>query len=81
MESWLEEHHECVNLNLYSSEGLTPLQEVCQEGGEGSTELARLLVRFGADTRLSSRDGWSPVHMASFSGNTNLLLFLLSCRS
>ena len=81
MESWLEEHHECVNLNLYSPEGLTPLQEVCQEGGEGSTELARLLVRFGADTRLSSRDGWSPVHMASFSGNTNLLLFLLSCRS
>merc|ERR1712038_449371 len=43
--------------------------------------LARLLVRFGADTRLSSRDGWSPVHMASFSGNTTLLLFLLSCRS
>ena len=81
MESWLEEHHECVNLNLYSADGLTPLQEVCQEGGEGSTELARLLVRFGADTRLSSRDGWSPVHMASFSGNTTLLLFLLSCRS
>lgn len=81
METWLEEHHECVNLNIYSAEGLTPLQEVCQEGGEGSTELARLLVRFGADTRLSSRDGWSPVHMASFSGNTTLLLFLLSCRS
>merc|ERR1711990_815763 len=81
LESWLEERHECVNLNLYSAEGLTPLQEVCQAGGENSTELARLLVRFGADTRLSSRDGWSPVHMASFSGNTALLLFLLSCRS
>jgi hypothetical protein len=81
LEEWLEEHAECVNLNLYSSEGLTPLQEVCQEGGEGSAELARLLVRFGADTRMASRDGWSPVHMASFSGNSALLLFLLSCRA
>lgn len=81
VEEWLEEHGERVNMNLYSTEGLTPLQEVCQEGGEGSTELAKLLVRFGADTRLASRDGWSPVHMASFSGNSSLLLFLLSCRS
>merc|ERR1712080_468902 len=81
MEEWLEENGECVNLNIYSSEGLTPLHEVCQDGGENSTELAKLLVRFGADTRLASRDGWSPIHMASFNGNSALLLFLLSCRS
>ena len=81
VEEWLDENSHKVNLNLYSVEGLTPLQEVCQEGGEGSMELARLLVRYGADTRLASRDGWSLVHMASFSGNSSLLLFLLSCRS
>merc|ERR1712179_109470 len=73
MEEWLEENGECVNLNIYSAEGLTPLHEVCQDGGENSAELARLLVRFGADTRMTSRDGWSPVHMASFNGNSALL--------
>lgn len=81
MEEWLEEHAECVNLNVYSAEGLTPLQEVCQGGGEAAAGLARLLVRFGADTRLATRDGWSTIHLASFSGNSQLLLFLLSCRS
>merc|ERR1711936_471064 len=39
------------------------------------------LVKLGKKEKLESRDGWSPVHMASFSGNTALLLFLLSCRS
>lgn len=81
VEEWLEEHAQCVNLNVYSAEGLTPLQEVCQGGGEAAAGLARLLVRFGADTRLATRDGWSTTHLASFSGNSQLLLFLLSCRS
>ena len=81
LEKFLEINAEFVNLNQYSSDGLTPLQMVAQEGGEGSTDMAKLLVRYGADTRITSRDGWSTVHMATFSGNSQLLMFLLSCRS
>ena len=80
LERFLESHAESVNLNQYSGEGLTPLQAVCGAGGAAALELARLLVRYGADTRLTSRDGWSPVHMATFSGNTALMLYLLQCR-
>jgi ankyrin repeat protein len=59
------------------------LQRLCQAGGGGAcvAAAAKLLVRYGADVRLTSRDGWSPLHMASFAGNTELLLYLLSCRS
>ena len=81
LEKFLEVNAEFLNVNQYSTDGLTPLQMVAQEGGEGSADIAKLLVRFGADTRITSRDGWSAMHMATFSGNSQLLMFLLSCRS
>ena len=81
LEKFLEINAESINLNQYSSDGLTPLQRVAQDGGEGSADVAKVLVRYGADTRITSRDGWSAVHMATFSGNSQLLMFLLSCRS
>jgi len=80
LEHFLSENVESININQYCSEGLTPLQRVCQDGGEGSTDVAKVLVRYGADVRLTSRDGWSAVHMATFSGNSTLMLFLLGCR-
>lgn len=80
LEKFLSENVESININQYCSEGLTPLQRVCQDGGEGSVEVAKVLVRYGADVRLTSRDGWSPVHMSTFSGNSALMLFLLGCR-
>ena len=80
LEKFLEENIDNININQYNKDGLTPLQTVAQEGGETSADIGELLVRYGADTRLTSRDGWSAVHMATFSGNTRLMMFLLSCR-
>ncbi len=78
LESFLEAHAQSVDINQYdAAEGVTPLQRLCQEGGP--VGMARLLVRYGADVRLTSRDGWSPLHMASVSGNHQLLLYLLRC--
>lgn len=82
LEKFLENNSESININQYNSDGLTPLQMVAQDPGsvEAGSEVGELLVKYGADTRLTSRDGWSAVHMATFSGNTRLMMFLLSCR-
>ena len=83
LERFLEEHSASININQHGQDGLTPLQRVAQDtesSPAAAAEVGELLVRYGADTRLTSRDGWSAVHMATFSGNTRLMMFLLSCR-
>ena len=75
LEEFLAENKSSIAINQYGDDGLTPLQRVCQQGG--SVRTAKLLLRHGADPRLTSRDGWSPVHLASFSGNTSLIMFLV----
>jgi len=76
---FLEQHSERLSMNQYSREGLTPLQRVCQDGEVTALPVARLLVQHGADPKLTSRDGWSPVHLASFSGNSALMLYMIKC--
>ena len=78
LKDFLIRHCAQIDINGYGEDGVTPLQLVCQSGGK--VGLARTLVGYGADVRLTSRDDWSAVHMASFSGNTNLMMYLLSCR-
>lgn len=80
LERFLRDNVESININQYNEDGLTPLQTVAQDGGEESADIGELLVKYGADTRLTSRDGWSAVHMATFSGNTRLMMYLLTCR-
>ena len=80
LEKFLRDNIDSININQYNEEGLTALQTVAQDGGEESADIGELLVKYGADTRLTSRDGWSAVHMATFSGNTRLMMFLLTCR-
>ena len=75
----LEELHtmEQVDINHYSEMGDTALQRVCQDSSSSSLEMARVLVKHGADPKLTTKDGWSPVHIASITGDSRLLLFLL----
>ena len=80
LREFLAENSDRVDVNEYGEDGVTPLQRLCQTGG-GDVEVARTLVCFGADPRMTSRDGWSAFHMASFSGNTKLMRYLLSLRS
>ena len=78
LDAFLAAHGQSVDINQYDAEeGVTPLQRVCQAGGP--VGVAQILVRHGADVRLTSRDGWSPLHMASFSGNHQLMMYLLRC--
>ena len=66
-----------VDIDLYSKMGETALQRVCQDSGASSLEMARVLVKHGANTKLTTKDGWSPIHIVSTTGNSSLLLFLL----
>ena len=77
LDEFLEENGKHVDINQYSEDGVTPLQLVCQEGRKVS--IARVLVKYGADLKLTSRDGWSPIHMATFSGNLQLMNFIRNC--
>ena len=83
LNEFLAENSDKININEYGEDGVTPLQRLCQNGGASidAAEVAAILVRFGADPRLTSRDGWSAFHMASFSGNLKLLRYLMSVRS
>ena len=80
LEKFLAENIERININQYNSDGMTPLQTVAQDMTSNTADIGELLVRYGADTKITSRDGWSAVHMATFSGNSKLMMFLLTCR-
>ena len=59
---------------FFDTEGQTALHHCCLDG---NLELVKLLVKFGADTRLANRDGWSPYHIATFSGHRDIVLYLI----
>ena len=77
IEDFLSKHSENVDLNEYNDEGRTALQQSCFEG---NLQLAQVLVRFGADSRLTTREGFSALHIAAFSGHSDVLLFIMSLK-
>ena len=77
LDIFLTKYSEQVDINHFSQMGDTALQRVCQDSGSSSLEIAMVLVKHGADTKLTTKDGWSPVHIVSTTGNSSLLLFLL----
>ena len=77
IETFLGEHSEAIDINEYNVEGRTALQQCCFDG---SLPTAKLLVRFGANTKLTTREGFSMLHLAAFSGHSNILLYIMSLR-
>ena len=77
IEEFLSKHSENVDLNEYNDDGRTALQQSCFEG---NLRLAQLLVRFGADSRLTTREGFSALHIAAFSGHSDVLLYIMSLK-
>ena len=64
-----------IDINQLSAEsGHTPLQAAALRGELG---VVRVLVRHGADPGLASRDGWSTLHLAAYSGHPEVAQFLL----
>ena len=66
-----------VDINRLSKEGVTPVQAAALAG---SLPLVRLLLGAGADPNLRSRDGWSTLHMAAYSGHPEITQHLLCSR-
>ncbi len=74
----LRHSSELIDVDKFDSEGRTALHRFCLEG---RLNLVKLLVRYGADVTLRTREGWSMIHIASFSGNSEMLMYLLKCSS
>ena len=74
LETLLRHSSHDINLNQFDTVGQTPLQRFC---ASGDLNLVQLMVRYGADTQLCSRDGWSTLHYASYSGVREVLLYVL----
>ncbi len=73
IESFLQQHSENVDINQFNEDGQTFLHQACQRG---DTTCARVLLKFGANPRIANRDGFTIRHLASFSGNSELLLLV-----
>ena len=79
LEELLRSYSNSIDINkLDRSSGQTPLQTFCVNG---DLALVQLMVRYGADTQLRSRDGWAAVHYATFSGVQEVLLYVIRCCS
>lgn len=75
LERLLETKDEKININLYDTEGQTALHQSCLDG---NFELVKLLVKFGADVRMTNRDGWNALHIAAYGGHQDIALYLIS---
>jgi len=79
LEELLRSYSNSIDINkLDRASGQTPLQTFCVNG---DLALVQLMVRYGADTQLRSRDGWAAVHYATFSGVQDVLLYVIRCSS
>eukprot|EP00092_Neocalanus_flemingeri_P018981 GFUD01020566.1.p1 GENE.GFUD01020566.1~~GFUD01020566.1.p1 ORF type:complete len:179 (+),score=56.09 GFUD01020566.1:185-721(+) len=65
-----------IDINQYNSEGQTPIQQACMSG---QLEIVQLMIRYGADPTMTSRDGWSTLHMAAFSGHSEIMQYIMIC--
>ena len=74
IEDFLLHHSQNIDVNQYNSDGKTALQQCCLAG---NLPLVKLLVRFGANMRLTTREGFSVLHIAAFSGHSELLTFVM----
>ena len=77
VEDFLTEHLEKLDINQFNREGRTALQQSCLEG---NLPLAKVLVKFGANSRIMTREGFSTLHLAVFSGHSHLMTYVMSLR-
>lgn len=76
-EAFLRSHYDKVDVNRYNREGRTPLQQCCLDG---NLPLASVLVRHGADWTVTTRDGFSTLQLAVYSGLSNVFDFVMDLK-
>ena len=65
-----------LNLNYVDSrDGQTPLHKSCTHGHLSAT---KILVENGASRHIQNDQGWFPIHLASFHGHFEIVIYLLS---
>lgn len=67
-------NYNSINLNYIDIEGQTPLHRGCTNG---NLDIVKLLINYGADLNLTNRFGWYPIHIASYFGHVNIVLYLI----
>merc|ERR1711894_710521 len=77
VEDFLTEYLEKLDINQFNREGRTALQQSCLEG---NLPLAKVLVKFGANSRIMTREGFSTLHLAVFSGHSHVMSYVMSLR-
>ena len=75
VEVFLRAHSEDIDINKFSEEGETALHMACNEG---NVSCAEVLLRFGANPRITTRNGFSILHLATFSGSAETLTLAMS---
>ena len=71
----LLQEESALDLNAMNSEGLSPFHKCVMRG---NLDCLKILVRHGADIKLATRDGWSPMHLATWKGHRKIFLYLLT---
>ncbi len=64
-----------VNVNYICSDGQTLLHKACKAG---NLSMCRVLVENGASQNIKNKQGWFPIHLASYHGHLDVVLFLLN---
>ena len=77
LEQFLYDHSTKVNINQYNIEGRTALQQSCVDG---NLAMAKILVKYGADHRITTREGYPTLQCAVFSGHSEIFLYILNLR-
>ena len=77
LKRFLEQKEGKLDVNFFDKDGQTALHHSCING---NFELVKVLVKFGADTTLANWDGWNPLHIATFGGHHDIVLYLIGGR-
>ena len=78
IETFLRAHSENIDINKYNEAGETALHSAFREG---KVSCAKVLLKFGANPRLTTRSGFSLFHLAAFAGSSELRALVTEVRS
>ncbi len=73
VDAFLSQHLNVLEVDKYNSDGRTAMQQAVLDG---NLELAKVLVKYGANFRLTTRDGFSPFHLAVYAGHSGLMMYI-----
>jgi ankyrin repeat protein len=73
----------CVKVNAKNYWGETALHVISRSrhNSQGGVQAAQVLLERGADVNSQRKDNWTPLHVASYYGNLELIQMLLQKRT